>query len=1083
MTSSLSKDLIFLILQFLDEEKLKDTLHRLEQESGLFFNWKYFEELVLDGNWDDVERYLSGFIKVDDNRYSMKIFFELRKQKYLEALDKLDRTKAVDILVKDLKVFASFNEDLFKEITQLLTLENFRENEQLSAYKDTKTARAIMLVELKKLIEANPLLREKLQFPNLKTSRLRMLINQSLNWQHSLCSNPRQNPDIRTLFVDHNCRNPSDSFPQLQGSSPLISSIPKADGFLPTGANGPFQPSASIQTPLSSWISVPPTVNHPVVSGGLAGFGLANPSIGIPKGPGDSDDAFNKTRFPGVSDRFMLPGSNPGQSHGATGNPTDELPKTVSRTLDQGSLATSMDFHPVHQTLLLVGTNVGEISLWEVSSREKLVSRNFQVWDIGASSMMLKATLIKDPSVSVKRILWSPDGSSFGVAYSKHMIQLYTYYGGSEIRQHLEIDAHVGSVNDIAYSNPTKQLCVITCGEDKTIKVWDAVTGTKLFTFEGHDAPVHSVCPHNKDNFHFIFSTSMDGKIKAWLYDLMGPRVDYDAPHHSCTTMLYSADGKRLFSCGTSKDGESHVVEWNENEGIVKRAYQGFYKRSQGIVQFDTTKNRFLAAGDDYAIKVWDMENARLLTIIDAEGGLPACPRIRFNKEGSLLAVSANENRIKILATADGLRLMRTYENQSLICSRNAPETITKNGGTRNLEDTKPRIVTADANTTKILKFTEISETAHLRLLRLSSVITTDKISRLMYTNSGTAILALASNAIHLLWKWPQGGKSTTKFAPQLVQPLSGILMTNDLTGAKSEDAVPCFALSKNDSYVMSSSGGKISLFNMMTFKTMTAFMCPPPVATYIAFHPKDNNIIAVGMNDSSIHIYRIRVDEVTSKLRGHSNRITGLAFSNLLDTLVSTGADAQIITWNSERWERQKNCFLQIPAGKRPAGLSDMQVQFHQDQIHFLVVHETQLAIYETTNLQCEKKWVLGESSTPISHATFSCDSQLVFASFFDGIIRIFGASNLQIQCQINPTAYLPTDVSSCAVYPVVVAAHPQYPNQFAMGLTDGGVLVFEPLEPDSKWGMPPPVENGLPISIQTTPPVSAACLDQPQG
>lgn len=37
-----------------------------------------------------------------------------------------DRSKAVDILVKDLKVFSAFNEDLFKEITQLLTLENFR---------------------------------------------------------------------------------------------------------------------------------------------------------------------------------------------------------------------------------------------------------------------------------------------------------------------------------------------------------------------------------------------------------------------------------------------------------------------------------------------------------------------------------------------------------------------------------------------------------------------------------------------------------------------------------------------------------------------------------------------------------------------------------------------------------------------------------------------------------------------------------------------------------------------------------------------------------------------------------------------
>lgn len=37
-----------------------------------------------------------------------------------------DRSKAVEILVKDLKVFATFNEELFKEITQLLTLENFR---------------------------------------------------------------------------------------------------------------------------------------------------------------------------------------------------------------------------------------------------------------------------------------------------------------------------------------------------------------------------------------------------------------------------------------------------------------------------------------------------------------------------------------------------------------------------------------------------------------------------------------------------------------------------------------------------------------------------------------------------------------------------------------------------------------------------------------------------------------------------------------------------------------------------------------------------------------------------------------------
>ena len=45
--------------------------------------------------------------------------------------------------------------------------------------------------------------------------------------------------------------------------------------------------------------------------------------------------------------------------------------------------------------------------------------------------------------------------------------------------------------------------------------------------------------------------------------------------------------------------------------------------------------------------------------------------------------------------------------------------------------------------------------------------------------------------------------------------------MTNEIRETNQEDAVPCFALSKNDSYVMSASGGKISLFNMMTFKVI----------------------------------------------------------------------------------------------------------------------------------------------------------------------------------------------------------------------------------------------------------------------
>jgi len=64
------------------------------------------------------------------------------------------------------------------------------------------------------------------------------------------------------------------------------------------------------------------------------------------------------------------------------------------------------------------------------------------------------------------------------------------------------------------------------------------------------------------------------------------------------------------------------VVEWNESEGTIKRTYSGFRKRSLGVVQFDTTRNSFLTAGDEFQIKFLDMDNTNILTTIDVEGSL-----------------------------------------------------------------------------------------------------------------------------------------------------------------------------------------------------------------------------------------------------------------------------------------------------------------------------------------------------------------------------------------------------------------------------------------------------------------------------
>lgn len=58
----------------------------------------------------------------------------------------------------------------------------------------------------------------------------------------------------------------------------------------------------------------------------------------------------------------------------------------------------------------------------------------------------------------------------------------------------------------------------------------------------------------------------------------------------------------------------------------------------------------------------------------------------------------------------------------------------------------------------------------------------------------------------------------------------------------------------------------------------------------------------------------------------------------------------------------------------------------------------------------------------------------------------------------------------SNANVHPLVIAVHPQEPNQFALGLSDGVVHVFEPLESEGKWGVPPPSENGSTSNVAAT-------------
>ncbi|CAD6272814.1 unnamed protein product [Miscanthus lutarioriparius] len=360
---------------------------------------------------------------------------------------------------------------------------------------------------------------------------------------------------------------------------------------------------------------------------------------------------------------------------------------------------------------------------------------------------------------------------------------------------------------------------------------------------------------------------------------------------------------------------------------------------------------------------------------------------------------------------------------------------------------------------TKAWKLADIVGSGQIQILRMPDpTASSSKVMRLLYTDNGLALLALSSNDVHKLWKWEHRdknprGKSSKFVPPVLWQPKNGIPMTNDtIDGNDPKEATACTALSKKDHYLISASGGKVSLFNMMTFKVMTTFMAPPPAATFLAIYPFDNNIIAIGREDSSIQIYNVRIGEVKIVLTGHHKKITGLAFSQSMDMLVSSGADAQLCVWSIDGWEKKKSRYIKRPSNGSSALVGDTVVQFHYDGRHLLVVHESQLAIYDW-QLECLCSWFPRDAPpSPISSAVYSLGCLLVYAGFRDGAIGIFDVESLTLKCRIAPSAYIPSSISRDGetVYPTVVARHPWKPNQIVVGMSDGAVLVLEPLDTD---------------------------------